>query len=62
VLANVASAVSRFDGNNSKAEVATFAGGKARIGLELLIRDLRHLEEISKRIAALKEVLSVERV
>ncbi len=62
VLANVAAAVSRFDGNIAKAEVATFAGGKARIGLDVLIRDLRHLEEISKRIAALKEVLSVERV
>ena len=62
VLANVAAAVSRFDGNISKAEVATFAGGKARIGLDVLIRDLRHLEEISKRIAALKEILSVERV
>ncbi|HYA48205.1 MAG TPA: bifunctional (p)ppGpp synthetase/guanosine-3',5'-bis(diphosphate) 3'-pyrophosphohydrolase [Burkholderiales bacterium] len=62
VLANVAAAVSRFDGNITKAEVATFAGEKARISLELLIRDLGHLEEISKRIAALKEVLSVERV
>jgi guanosine-3',5'-bis(diphosphate) 3'-pyrophosphohydrolase len=62
VLANVAAAVSRSGGNITKAEVATFAGEKARISLEVLIRDLRHLEEISKRIAALKEVLSVERV
>ena len=62
VLASVASAVSRFDGNITKAEVATFAGERARISLEVLIRDLRHLEEISKRIAALKEVVSVERV
>lgn len=62
VLANVAAAVSRSGGNITKAEVATFAGEKARISLEVLIRDLRHLEDISKRIAALKEVLSVERV
>ncbi|HVP90408.1 MAG TPA: bifunctional (p)ppGpp synthetase/guanosine-3',5'-bis(diphosphate) 3'-pyrophosphohydrolase [Terriglobales bacterium] len=62
VLANVAAAVSRLDGNITKAEVATFPGGKARIALDVLIRDLRHLEETSKRIAALKEVLSVERV
>jgi guanosine-3',5'-bis(diphosphate) 3'-pyrophosphohydrolase len=62
VLASVAAAVSRLDGNITKAEVATFPGEKARISLELLIRELRHLEEISKRIAALKEVFSVERV
>ncbi|MCK7471590.1 MAG: hypothetical protein MZU95_13075 [Desulfomicrobium escambiense] len=37
-------------------------GGKARITLDIRIRDIRHLEDISRRIAGLKEVVSVERV
>jgi len=62
VLANVAAAVAKLEGNISKAEAATLAGGKARIKLDLRIRDIRHLEDISRRIAALREVHSVERV
>jgi GTP pyrophosphokinase len=61
VLARVATTIAGLDGNIAKAEVATFSSGKARISLETRIRDIRHLEEISKRIAALKEVVSVER-
>jgi GTP pyrophosphokinase len=62
VLAKVATAIARLDGNIAKAEVATFSSKKARISLEVHIRDIRHLEEISRRVAALKEVVSVERV
>jgi GTP pyrophosphokinase len=62
VLARVAAAVAKFDGNIVKAEVATFASQRARITLDVLIRDVGHLEEITRRIAALKEVISVERV
>jgi guanosine-3',5'-bis(diphosphate) 3'-pyrophosphohydrolase len=62
VLAKVATAIAGLDGNIAKAEVATFSSQKAQISLEARIRDIRHLEEISKRIAALKEVLSVERI
>jgi (p)ppGpp synthase/HD superfamily hydrolase len=38
------------------------AEGRAKIRLDIRIRDIRHLEDITRRIAALKEVLSVERV
>jgi GTP diphosphokinase / guanosine-3',5'-bis(diphosphate) 3'-diphosphatase len=62
VLAKVAAIIAGLEGNIARAEVATFAGRKARISLEVRIEDTRHLEEISKRIAAMKEVLSVERV
>ncbi|OGD27506.1 MAG: hypothetical protein A2V57_10135 [Candidatus Aminicenantes bacterium RBG_19FT_COMBO_65_30] len=61
VLAKVATAVAGLEGNISKAEAAMLADGKARIRLDIRIRDIRHLEEISSRIAALKDVLSVER-
>jgi len=62
VLAKVATAVAGLDGNISKAEASTIAEGTARIRLEVRIKDIRHLEGITRRIAALKEVLSVERV
>ncbi len=61
VLAKVATAVAGLEGNISKAEASMLAEGKARIRLDIRIRDIRHLEEISSRIAALKDVLSVER-
>ena len=62
VLAKVATAVAGLEGDISKAEASMLAEGKARIRLDIRIRDIRHLEAIAKRIAALKEVLSVERV
>ncbi|MCX6571847.1 MAG: bifunctional (p)ppGpp synthetase/guanosine-3',5'-bis(diphosphate) 3'-pyrophosphohydrolase [Candidatus Aminicenantes bacterium] len=62
VLAKVATAVAGLEGNISKAEAAMLAEGKAKIRLDIRIRDIRHLEDITQRISALKEVLSVERV
>lgn len=62
VLAKVATAVAGLEGDISKAEAATAAEGKARITLDVRIRDLRHLEAISRKIAGLKEVVSVDRV
>jgi GTP diphosphokinase / guanosine-3',5'-bis(diphosphate) 3'-diphosphatase len=61
VLAKVATAVAGLGGDISKAEAATIGEGKAGIRLDIRIRDIGHLEAISKRISALKEVLSVER-
>jgi GTP pyrophosphokinase len=61
VLAKVATAVAGLEGNISKAEAAMLAEGKAKIRLDIRIRDIRHLEDITRRISALKEVLSVER-
>ena len=62
VLAKVAAAVAKLDGNISKAEASTIAEGSARIKLELRIRDIKHLDDISRRISSFKEVFSVDRV
>ncbi len=62
VLAKVATAIAGLDGDIFKAEAAMISEGKARIRLDVRIKDIRHLEAIVKRIAGLKEVLSVERV
>ena len=62
VLAKVATAVAASEGDISKAEAGMSSEGKARIRLDIRIKNIRHLEDITKRIAALKDVLSVERV
>jgi len=62
VLAKVAAAIADLEGNIAKAEAATAVEGRARITLDVRIRDIRHLEAISRRIGGLKEVLSVDRV
>lgn len=62
VLAKVATAVAGLEGDISKAEAATATEGKARITLDVRIRDIRHLEAISRKIAGLKDVVSVDRV
>jgi GTP pyrophosphokinase len=62
VLAKVATAVAGLDGDIAKAEASMVAEGKARIRLEVRIKDIRHLDAIARRIAGLKDVLSVERL
>jgi len=62
VLAKVAAAVADLEGDISKAEAAMMAEGRARITLDLRIRDIRQLEAIARRISGLKEVQSVDRV
>ncbi len=62
VLAKVAAAVADLEGDIFKAEAAMVAEGKARIALDVRIRDIRHLESIARRISGLKEIQSVERV
>jgi len=62
VLAKVAAAVADLEGDISKAEAATAVEGRARITLDIRIRDIRHLEAIARRISGLKEILSVDRV
>jgi len=62
VLAKVATAVAGLGGDISKAEASMIGEGKARISLDIRIKDIRHLEAISRRISGMKEILSVERV
>ncbi len=62
VLAKVASAVADLGGNISGASAKTYPEGRAKISLEVRIRDLKHLEEIRAKTATLKGVRSVVRV
>ena len=62
VLAKVATAIAGLEGDIFRAEASMIAEGKARIRLDVRIKDIRHLEAIVKRISGLKEVLSVERL
>jgi GTP pyrophosphokinase len=62
VLAQLAAAIAEQDGNITKAQVDTYAGQKAQIKLTILIRDIKHLEQIIKKILGIKEVSFVERV
>ena len=62
VLAKVAAAVADLEGDIFKAEAAMASEGRARIMLDVRIRDIRHLESIARRISGLREVQSVDRV
>jgi (p)ppGpp synthase/HD superfamily hydrolase len=62
VLAKVAAAIADLEGDIFKAEAAMVGEGKARIKLDVRIKDIRHLESITRRISGLKEIQSVERV
>ncbi len=62
VLARITSVIAQLKGNITKADVSTSADKKGLVRLELDIRDISHLEEISRKIAGLENVSAVERV
>ena len=62
VLAKLTSVIAQTGGNITKAEVTTSADQKAQVKLVLIIRDMGHLENIIKKIKAIKEISSVRRV
>jgi guanosine-3',5'-bis(diphosphate) 3'-pyrophosphohydrolase len=62
VLAKLTAAIADLGGNITKAHVDTYAGQKAQIKLTILIRDIKHLDQIIKKIVGIKEVSFVERV
>ena len=62
LLARVATSIARLEGNIAKAEVNTFADKKTQINLTIIIRDIKHLEEIIKKMQRIKEIFSVERI
>jgi len=61
VLAKLTSVIAQSGGNITKADVTTFADGKARIKLTLSVRDIDHLQSVVKKISGIKEVFSVVR-
>ncbi len=62
VLAKLTTAIADLGGNISKAQVDTFADNKAHIKLSLIIRDIKHLDQIIQKLKGIKEIFSVERV
>ena len=62
VLGRVATSIAELGGNITKAEVITTADKKAQIKLNLIIREMKHLEAIIKKISGIKEIITVERV
>ncbi len=61
VLAKVTAAIAKQGGNITKARVETSPDGKAEVRLTLTIRNIKHFSEIKKKIAEIKEVVSVDR-
>ncbi|HDZ26483.1 MAG TPA: hypothetical protein ENH65_08255, partial [Candidatus Aminicenantes bacterium] len=53
---------SQSGGNITKAEVTTSEDKKAQIKFTLIIRDIKHLEAMIKKLLAIKEISSVERM
>ena len=62
VLAQLTTIIAEQGGNITKAQVDTFADYQAQIKLTIIIQDMKHLEQIIKRIMGIKEVSFVERV
>jgi GTP pyrophosphokinase len=62
LLGKVATGIGELGGNITKAEVVTTADKRAQIRLSLIIKEMKHLEAIIKKIAGIKEIISVERV
>jgi (p)ppGpp synthase/HD superfamily hydrolase len=58
----VTAVISSLGGDITKAEVKTTADRKGRMKLRLRIRDIQQLKAIEKEIAAIPDVLTVERV
>jgi guanosine-3',5'-bis(diphosphate) 3'-pyrophosphohydrolase len=61
LLAEAAAAVAELGGNISRAEVKTSADKKAQIEFSLIIRDIKHLEDIRTRLLKIPGISSVER-
>jgi guanosine-3',5'-bis(diphosphate) 3'-pyrophosphohydrolase len=62
LLAGVSSAIAACNGNISRATVTTTQDRKAYLDFTVDIRDVKHLNEIMRRVEGLRGVLSVERV
>lgn len=62
VLAKLTAVIAQQGGNITQATVSTEADQKGLVKLTLIIRDIKHLENIIKKISAIKEVLSVDRI
>jgi GTP pyrophosphokinase len=61
LLAKIMSAISGREANITKAEVETYADGRAQIRVGLIVRDIKQLDGIFADIRALEDIHSVER-
>ncbi len=62
VLAKLTSVIAQLEGNITKAEVNTSADNKAQVKLTLEVQDIQHLSTIMKKILAIREIISLERI
>lgn len=62
VLAQLTTAIAKHGGNITKARVDTLAEGVSQIKITLTIEDIKHLNDIIKKISEIKEILAVDRV
>jgi GTP pyrophosphokinase len=62
VLAKLTSAIAQQGGNIIKADVSTSSDKGAQIKLTLQIQDIKHFQNIIKKISGIKEISSVERI
>jgi len=62
VLAKLTSVIAQQGGNITQATVTTDVDQKGLVRLALAIRDIKHLENIIKKISAIKEIQSVDRI
>jgi GTP diphosphokinase / guanosine-3',5'-bis(diphosphate) 3'-diphosphatase len=62
LLAKLTAEIAHLEGDITKAEVATYPNKKAEIKFSINIKDIKHLEEIMKKIAKIKEIISVKRI
>jgi guanosine-3',5'-bis(diphosphate) 3'-pyrophosphohydrolase len=62
ILAAVVAVISGREGDIAKAEVETYPDGRAQIKFSLVVRDIRHLDDIIADIKALDDIDYVERV
>ncbi len=62
VLAQLATAIAKHGGNITKARVDTSAEGTSQTKITLTIEDIKHLNDIIKKISEIKEISAVDRV
>ncbi|NOR14710.1 MAG: RelA/SpoT family protein [Candidatus Aminicenantes bacterium] len=62
VLAQLTAAIAKHGGNITKARVDTSAEGTSQTKITLTIEDIKHLNNIIKKISEIKEISAVDRV
>ena len=62
VLAQITRSISSLEGDITSANVATTRDKKGRISIELVVRNLKHLQDLMNGLERIEGVISVERI